>query len=225
MGSMTLYGVLLCVMLWANVEGGKDDKLFMLEISLPPLLGRNEASDISAIKQLLYDTPGVTVTYALKEVGNPIIIAVVEVENDCTWASVTSVLASRGDKYSAIPLYRCEDFARAMNVTLNTQTKEFDNVTIFLADLVFYAEGYTTPEYTNILKSHLQITSNLLQDGTMMHCYRDMGDVPIRMFHFTEANPSDNDRLQQVTKTSERFHLDVRSYQHLYLYPNGCPKK
>ncbi|XP_071090760.1 uncharacterized protein [Haliotis cracherodii] len=225
MGSMTLCGVLLCVILWACVEGDKDDKLFMLEISLPPLLGRNEASDISAIKQLLSNTQGVNVTFALKksELGYPVIIAVVEVENDCTWASVTSVLASRGDKYSAIPLYHCEDFARAMNVTLNSQTKEFDNVTIFLADLVFYAKGYTTAEYTNILKSHLETTNTVTQDGTMMHCYRDMGYVPIRMFHFTEANPSENERLQETFKVSERFHLDIRAYQHLYLYPNACP--
>ncbi|XP_067657261.1 uncharacterized protein [Haliotis asinina] len=221
MGCKAMYGVLLSIALWASVQGGKDDKLFFIEISFPPMLGRNEANDIYTMKQLLYNTPGVNTTYALKELGNPIVVAVVEVENDTTWASVTSVLARRGDKYSAIPLYRCEDFARAMNVTLHPQTQEFDNVTIFLADLVFYAKGYTTAEYTDILKSHLQTTSDLLRDGTMMHCYRDMGDVPIRMFHFTEANPSDNDRLQQITKTSERFHLDVRSYQHLYLYPSS----
>ncbi|XP_067657645.1 uncharacterized protein [Haliotis asinina] len=221
MGCKAVYGVLLTIMLWASVQCGKDDKLFFIEISFPPMLGRNESDDIYAMKQLLYNTSGVNTTYALKELGNPVVVAVVKVENDTTWASVTSVLARRGDRYSAIPLYRCEDFARAMNVTLHPQTQEFDNVTIFLADLVFYAKGYTTAEYTDILKSHLQTTSNLLRDGTMMHCYRDMGDVPIRMFHFTEANPSDNIRLEQITRASERFHLDVRSYQHLYLYPSS----
>ncbi|XP_046373809.2 uncharacterized protein LOC124147216 [Haliotis rufescens] len=210
---------LLPTLLMASVAADMDEKLYLLKIRLRPSAGSNQAQEVFAIKNLLTDVSGIDVLFLVKELANPYILAVVDVEDDCRWPALTNVLYSMDDEYSALPLYGCENFAKELDVELTGLTRDFGNGTLHVTDMLFYTTGYTTTEYLDILKDHLTIINNAIANNTAkLACFRVLSDVPVKMIYLTNVHPSQVETLMKVSKLPERAQVTVRAYDNLNDY-------
>ncbi|XP_046558124.1 uncharacterized protein LOC124267257 [Haliotis rubra] len=154
-----------------------------------------------------------------KELANPYILAVVDVEDDCRWPALTDVLFSMDDQFSAVPLYGCDNFAKELGVELTGLTRNFGNGTLHVTEMLFYQAGHTTDEYMDILKDLLTTTNNVIGNNiAKMTCFRVLSDVPIRMIYLSNVHPSQNEMLIKQFKVAERAQVTVRAYDNLNDY-------
>ncbi|XP_071090391.1 uncharacterized protein [Haliotis cracherodii] len=210
---------LLPTLLLASVAADMDEKLYLLKIRLRPSVGINQEQEVFAIKKLLTDVSGIDVLFLFKELANPYILAVVDVEDDCRWPALTNVLYSMDDQYSALPLYRCENFAKELDVELTGLTSDLGKGTLHVTEMLFYAAGYATAEYLDILKDHFTIINNVIAKKTAkMACFRVLSDVPVKIIYLTNVHPSQVETLLEVAKLPERAQVSVRAYTDLNDY-------
>ncbi|XP_046585045.1 uncharacterized protein LOC124292017 [Haliotis rubra] len=210
---------LLPTLLMASAAANPDEKLYQLKFRLTPTVGRNQAQDIGTIKTLLNDIPGIDVLHLFKELANPYILAVVDVEDDCRWPALTDVLFSMDDQFSAVPLYGCDNFAKELGVELTGLTRNFGNGTLHVTEMLFYQAGHTTDEYLDILKDLLTTTNNVIGHNIAnMTCFRVLSDVPVRMIYLSNVHPSQNEMLIKQFKVAERAQVTVRAYDNLNDY-------
>ncbi|XP_048251479.1 uncharacterized protein LOC124117931 isoform X1 [Haliotis rufescens] len=112
---MLLIGLLTLSCLPRSILGCCDDSnalLYRVDITLPPKVGRDETADILQIKAKVEGLTDIKVIFSFKEIGNPKVLLVLNVEKACSWPQLTSFLSRKGYEVKTTPVYRCSDYAR-----------------------------------------------------------------------------------------------------------------
>ncbi|XP_046571475.1 uncharacterized protein LOC124279683, partial [Haliotis rubra] len=114
---MLFFVCLLCLPL-SVLGDDRDAHLYRVDIYMPPEKGRDETAAIRKINDKLNDLTDIKVLFSFKELGNPRILLVLDVEEPGSWSQLTGFLSRKGYEFSAVSLYPCGDFAKVLGVTM-----------------------------------------------------------------------------------------------------------
>ncbi|XP_048242397.1 uncharacterized protein LOC124145435 isoform X1 [Haliotis rufescens] len=169
-----------------NADDGRDALLYQVDIFLPPKKGRDETADILHIKETVKDLSDIDVLFSFKELGNPRIILVLDVEKACSWSQLTDFLLSKGYEYRVTSLYHVSDFAQELGVNLTGDlwATSFENHRLVMDRVVFPERGLSTLEYNEMLEWTLERDAALARSGQQMTMFRALGEYPLELIYF-----------------------------------------
>ncbi|XP_046335897.2 uncharacterized protein LOC124117928 [Haliotis rufescens] len=223
-----LFGLLTLSCLPRSVLGSDVDRdalLYRMDITLPPKVGRDETADILAIKATVGGLTGINVLLSFKDLGNPRLIYVLDVEKACSWPQLTSFLSRKGYEVKTTPVYRCSDYARELGVHM---TRGFydssleDDENLLLGRQIFYVKDITTAEFDEKMRQMFVRDVGILNAGQRAACFRTLASLPVELIHFAPVSQSRMDAIEETLHGPEDFDLEMNRIQNLGHYSARC---
>ncbi|XP_046577205.1 uncharacterized protein LOC124285090 [Haliotis rubra] len=173
-----VFGLVTLSVLGANCD--RDALLYRVDISLPPKEERDEASDILSIKDKVNSLTDIGVLFSFKELGNPRVVLVLNVEKACSWNQLTQYLSSRGYEYSAQALYHCSDYAKELGVDIPKDMWEtsFGDEELMIDQKTFPFNDLSTVEYNLKLRWTFEKDIDILKSGQKGGVFQSSGKIP-----------------------------------------------
>ncbi|XP_048242231.1 uncharacterized protein LOC124127637 [Haliotis rufescens] len=205
-------------------DDGRDALLYQVDIFLPPKEGRDETADILHIKETVKHLSDIDVLFSFKELGNPRIILVLDVEKACSWPQLTGFLSSKGYEFSVTSLYYDSDFAQELgvNMTKDMLASSFRNRDLLMGKMTFPMKGLSTLEYNNMLKWIVERQVDIINDGEPSASFRNLAEYPIQMIYI---EPASNHRVSgygQFFHVPRHVQLVVTRIENLDSYTGAC---
>ncbi|XP_048247742.1 uncharacterized protein LOC124145477 [Haliotis rufescens] len=205
-------------------DDGRDALLYQVDIFLPPKEGRDETADILHIKETVKHLSDIDVLFSFKELGNPRIILVLDIEKACSWPQLTGFLSSRGYEFSVTSLYYDSDFAQELgvNMTKDMLASSFGNRDLLMGKVTFPVKGLSTLEYNNMLKWTIERQIDIIKDGEPLACFRNLAEYPVQMIYI---EPASNHRMSGYTHyfhVARHIQLVVTRIENLDSYTGVC---
>ncbi|XP_048239206.1 uncharacterized protein LOC124141607 [Haliotis rufescens] len=209
-----------------GAAGDRDALLYRVDIYLPPKAGRDETADIQQIKETVKGLSDIKVLFSFKELGNPRIILVLDVEKACSWPQLTGFLFSKGYEFSVTSLYSCEDFAKELGLNLpkDMWSSFFENHDLLMDRKIFPVGDLSTLEYNEMLKWTFAGDGALHISGQEQACFRTLAEYPVELMYFGPVRQHGIEVLEENLHGPKYFHNTVTRIENLYSYPEGCQK-
>ncbi|XP_071104977.1 uncharacterized protein [Haliotis cracherodii] len=214
-------------LLTLSVLGTKCDKdalLYRVDISLPPVKGRDETADILSIKETVKGLTNVDVLFSFKELGNPKVVLVIDVEEACSWPQLTGYLSGQGYVFSVEALYHCSDYAQELGVNIpkDMWATSFGDEDLIIDTKTFPVKDLSTLEYNNKIKWTFEKDIDILKSGQKGVCFRTQADFPVQLMYFAPVNPSGVEAIEEFLHAPGNFESDITRIQNLEYYSGQC---
>ncbi|XP_046339590.2 uncharacterized protein LOC124120747 [Haliotis rufescens] len=225
-----LLGLLTLSFLPWSVLGSDDDRdarLYRVDITLPPKEGRDETADILQINATVEGLTDIEVLFSFKEVGNPKVLLVIDVEKACSWPQLTSFLSRKGYEVKTTPVYRCSDYAQELGVNMSRDIYDSslkDDEDLLLGRQIFQVKDLTTAEFNEKMKQMFVREKGILEAGQRGACFRSLASLPVELIHFGPVSPSRMDTMEETLRGPETFDMELSRMQNLAHYSQGCQK-
>ncbi|XP_046371154.2 uncharacterized protein LOC124145435 isoform X2 [Haliotis rufescens] len=207
-----------------NADDGRDALLYQVDIFLPPKKGRDETADILHIKETVKDLSDIDVLFSFKELGNPRIILVLDVEKACSWSQLTDFLLSKGYEYRVTSLYHVSDFAQELGVNLTSDlwATSFENHRLVMGRVVYPERGLSTLEYNEMLKWTLERDAAIVRFGQQMAVFRTLADYPLELIYFGPATQHRVEEYEEYVHRARNYEDVVTGIENLDYYTGQC---
>ncbi|XP_071090418.1 uncharacterized protein [Haliotis cracherodii] len=204
-----------------GVDGAKDDHVYLMEVKLPTLEERGEDIEIYHINQFLGSSYGVNAIYRFKIIGEPRAIAILKVQNACSWNKLTTTFVQMGEDFYVTSLYEGESLADDLGVNetlIGEGPSGFPDSNLYFIDVTF-APGKTTP---TVLHNVTEKILNLRAEDTRLAFYKILGQVPARILVFATLLPSKADSLHATFNCTDVCNMKLTAIQNLNTYVSNC---
>ncbi|XP_048242438.1 uncharacterized protein LOC125374818 [Haliotis rufescens] len=220
-------GVITMVCLPLSVLGASDDRdalIYKVEIFLPPKEGRDETADIQQIKETVKHLNDIDVLFSFKELGNPRIILILDVEKACSWPQLTGFLSSQGFEFSVTSLYHCSDFAKELGLNLPNDmwVSSFGNDDLLMEKQIFPVKDLSTLEYIEKLKWTFEKDLAIIKNGQPAECFKTLAEFPVELVYFGPASQSKMEAEEDLLHGPNTFHNEVSRIEKLDDYTGVC---
>ncbi|XP_071108618.1 uncharacterized protein [Haliotis cracherodii] len=220
-------GMITMVCLPLSVLGASDDRdalIYKVEIFLPPKEGRDETADIEQIKETVKHLNDIDVLFSFKELGNPRIILVLDVEKACSWPQLTGFLSSQGYEFSVTSLYHCSDFAKELGLNLPNDmwASSFGNDDLIMDKEIFPVKDLSTLEYNLKLKWIFEEDLAIRENGQTAVCFKTLAEFPVELVYFAPVKPSKSEAIVDALHGPNNFHNEVTRIENLDYYTGVC---
>ncbi|XP_071108579.1 uncharacterized protein [Haliotis cracherodii] len=207
-----------------GTKGDKDALLYRVDISLPPVEGRDETADILSIKKTVKGLTGVDVLFSFKELGNPKIVLVLDVEKACSWPQLTGYLSSQGYVFSVEALYHCSDYAQELGVNIpkDMWATSFGDEELIIDVNTFPVKELSTLEYNNQMKWKFERDMDILNSGQKGACFRTLAGFPVQLMYFAPVNSSGIDAIEEFVHAAGNLVSEITQIQNLEYYTGQC---
>ncbi|XP_046562353.1 uncharacterized protein LOC124271298 [Haliotis rubra] len=216
---------MLCLPLpGVGAAGDRDALLYKVEILIPPKEGRDENADIQQIKQTVEDLKDIKVIFAFKELGNPSIVLVLDVEEACSWPQLTGFLSRKGYEFSVASLYRCSDYSNRLGFNLpdDAWTYSFQDENLAMVTKVFPVGDLSTLEYNERLKMTFQQDLAILKSGQKGVCFRILAEYPVELVYFAPVSQMKVEAIDESLASPGLYENEVKRIQNLANYTAVC---
>ncbi|XP_046548851.1 uncharacterized protein LOC124258802 [Haliotis rubra] len=213
-------GLITLSCLSLSVLSDADDRealIYKVDIVLPPKEGRNEKKDILRIRKTLKQLSGIRVLFSFKELGNPLVILVLDVEKACAWSQLTGFLSRRGYEFSTKSLYHISDFARGLGVNNSDDlwATSFDSEYIVIDSVNLHVNGLSTLEYYQMMKWTVEKTITTAKSGQQMTCFKTLAANPVELFYIGPVRQSTIEYYEQYMHGPRRYQNEVKRMKNL----------
>ncbi|XP_046371165.1 uncharacterized protein LOC124145446 [Haliotis rufescens] len=220
-------GLITMVCLPLSVLGASDDRdalIYKVEIFLPPKEGRDETADIQQIKETVERLNDIDVLFSFKELGNPRIILILDVEKACSWPQLTGFLSSQGYEFSVTSLYDCSDFAKELGLNLPNDmwASSFGNDDLIMDKEIFPVKDLSTLEYNEKLKWIFEEDLALHKNGQPAVCFKTLAEFPVELVYFAPVKQSKSEAIVDALHGPNNFHNEVTRIENLDYYTGVC---
>ncbi|XP_048238971.1 uncharacterized protein LOC124116670 [Haliotis rufescens] len=210
-----------------SVLGADDDRdalLYKVDIFLPPKEGRDEKADIRKIQETLNSITDIRVLFAFKELGNPRIILVLDVEKKNSWHQLTGFLSRKGYEFSVTALYSCEGFAQdlGVNLTRDMFATSFGDDDLIMDRKIFPEKDLTTLEYNEKLKWTFERNAEFVKAGMQGTCFKTLAAYPVELVYFVTVNPHTIEVIEEGLHGPNHFQNQVTRIENLDSYTGVC---
>ncbi|XP_046342227.1 uncharacterized protein LOC124123028 [Haliotis rufescens] len=226
---MLLIGLLTLSCLPRSVPCGcfddRDALLYRVDITLPPKEGRDETADILQIKAKVEGLTDIKVIFSFKEIGNPKVLLVLNLEKACSWPQLTTFLSRKGYEVKTTPVYRCSDYARELGVNVSRDIYEMsleDDEHLLLAKQTCHVKDLTTPEFDEKMRQMFERDVGIVKAGHRAACFRTLASLPVELMHFAPLGPQKMEAGVSILRGPETFDLEITRIQNLDSYVGGC---
>ncbi|XP_071108591.1 uncharacterized protein [Haliotis cracherodii] len=205
-------------------DDGRDALLYQVDIFLPPKEGRDETMEILHIQETVKHLSDIDVIFSLKELGNPRIILVLDVEKACSWPQLTGFLSSKGYEFSVTSLYYESYFAQELgvNMTKDMLASSFGNRDLLMGKITFPVKGLSTLEYNNMIKWTIERQTDIMKDGVPLACFRNLAEYPVQMIFIGPASNHRESGYTQYFHVARHVQLVVTRIENLDSYTGVC---
>ncbi|XP_046371214.2 uncharacterized protein LOC124145478 [Haliotis rufescens] len=220
-GIITLSRLPLLVL---SADEGRDALLYQVDIFLPPKEGKNETADILDIQETVKDLSDIDVLFSFKELGNPRIILVLDVEKACSWPQLTGFLSSKGYEFNVTSLYYDSDFAQELgvNMTKDMLASSFGNRDLLMGKVTFPVKGLSTLEYNDMIKWTVERQVDIINNGQQLACFRTLAEYPVKWTFFLPVTQHRIDEYQEYFHGPRDYQLVVTRIENLDSYTGVC---
>ncbi|XP_071108611.1 uncharacterized protein [Haliotis cracherodii] len=220
-------GVITMVCLPLSVLGASDDRdalIYKVEIVLPPMEGRDETADIEQIKETVKHLNDIDVLFSFKELGNPRIILILDVEKACSWPQLTGFLSSQGYEFSVTSLYHCSDFAKELGLNLPNDmwVSSFGNDDLIMDKQIFPVKDLSTLEYNEKLKWIFEEDLAIIKKGQPAVCFKTLAEFPVELVYLGPVKPSKSEAYVGAFHGPNTFHNEVTRIENLDFFTGVC---
>ncbi|XP_071108622.1 uncharacterized protein [Haliotis cracherodii] len=207
-----------------SANDGRDALLYKVDIFLPPKEGRDEIADILHIQETVKDLSDIDVLFSFKELGNPRIILVLDVEKACRWPKLTGFLSSKGYEYRVTSLYHVSDFAQELGVNLSSDlwATSFENHRLVMDRVVFPEKDLSTLEYNEMLKWTLERDAAIARTGQQMTVFRALGEYPLELIYFGPVTQHRIEEYEEYLHGPRDFENVLTRIENLDHYTGQC---
>ncbi|XP_071108626.1 uncharacterized protein [Haliotis cracherodii] len=207
-----------------SANDGRDALLYKVDIFLRPKEGRDEIADILHIQETVKHLSDIDVLFSFKELGNPRIILVLDVEKACSWSQLTDFLSSKGYEYRVTSLYHVSDFAQELGVNLTSDlwATSFENQRLVMGRVVYPDRGLSTLEYNEMLKWTLERDAAIVRFGQQMAVFRTLADYPLELIYFGPATQHRVEEYEEYVHRARNYEDVVTRIENLDYYTGQC---
>ncbi|XP_071098107.1 uncharacterized protein [Haliotis cracherodii] len=203
----------------------RDARLYRVDITLPPKEGRDETADIMQIKATVEGLTDIKVLFSFKEVGNPKVLLVLDVEKACSWPQLTTFLSRKGYEVKTTPVYYCSDYARELGVNMTRDmyaSSLKDDEDLLFGRQIFHVKDLTTAEFDEKMKQMFVREKVILEAGQRGACFRTLASLPVELINFSPISPSRVDAMGEILHGPEIYDVELTRMQNLAHYSQGC---
>ncbi|XP_046327950.2 uncharacterized protein LOC124112061 [Haliotis rufescens] len=205
----------------------RDALLYRVDIYVPPEEGRNETADIQQVKETVKSLTDIKVLFSFKELGNPRIILVLDVEKACSWPQLTGFLSSKGYEFSVTSLYGCSDFAKEIGISLpkDIWSSSLGNVDLVMDRKIYRVGDLTTLEYNEMLQWMFE--RDVVIRKTVQRkkaCFKSLADFPVEVMYFGQASQYVMDVMEGYLHGPRYFQNELTRIEQLDDYTGSCHK-
>ncbi|XP_046577172.1 uncharacterized protein LOC124285072 [Haliotis rubra] len=217
-----VFGLVTLSVLGTNCD--RNALLYRVDISLPPKEGRDEASDILSIKDTVNGLTNISVLFSFKELGNPRVVLVLDVEKACRWNQLTQYLSSSGYEYSSRTLYHCSDYAKELGVDIPKDMWEtsFGDEELMIEQKTFPFNDLSTVDYNLKMRWKFEKDIGILKSGHKAACFRTLAEYPVQLMYFGPIKPSGIEAIEEVVHAPGNFETEITQIQNLDYYTGQC---
>ncbi|XP_067649138.1 uncharacterized protein [Haliotis asinina] len=198
----------------------RDAHLYRVNIYMPPEKGRDETAEIRQIKDTVNDLTDIKVLFSFKELGNPRILLVLDVEKPGSWSQLTGFLSRKGYEFSAVSLYQCGDFAKGLGVSIpdDMWSSSFEDEDLLMDRKTLLVGDLSTLEYNEMLKWTFEKDVALRKSGQKQTCFKTLAVFPVELMYFAPVSQHVMDEMEEYLRGPRRFQNEVTRIQNLDHY-------